>query len=94
MPQIVIIRPVHLLPGKEEEGIRWAKETEDIRRRWGMLWQANLRSCVDPSLRILIQHWESREAYDRWKASEDRAKLMAEAGRVVLSDRTTIYEVL
>ena len=94
MTQLMIIRPVHFLPGKEEEAVRWAKQTEQIRRQWGLVWQANLRSTVDHGQYLLVQLWESKEAYARWKASPDRAALLAESNRMVLHDPTQTYEVL
>ena len=94
MAQLVIIRPVHFLPGKREEVIRWSKETEAARRPWGLSLQMNLQSTVDHNQYLLIQVWESKEAYARWKASPDRAKLLAESANMVLHDPTQTYEVL
>ena len=93
MAQLMIIRPVRFLPGKEEEAIRWAKQTEEIRRKWGMLLQYNLRNTIDRGQYLLVQLWESKEAYARWKASPDRVGLLAESNRMVLHDPTQTYEV-
>ncbi len=94
MSQLLVVRPAHFLPGKEEEGLRWAKQTEQIRQRWGLIWQLNLRSTIDPAQYMLVHLWESKEAYTRWKASPDRANLLAESQRLVLQDRTQTYDVL
>lgn len=94
MPQILLARPVRFLPGKAKEGIEWTKSVEPVRRRWGMESQIVARGIVDPSAYLFIQVWESQEAYTRWKASEDRAKLVVEARRFCVYDPTVPYEVV
>lgn len=94
MAQLVVVRPVHFLPGREAETVAWAKETEKIRRQWGMTQMYTLKGLVDRSSYLLIQVWESREAYMRWKASPERRNLAAEAQRYVLYDPSDLYEVL
>jgi heme-degrading monooxygenase HmoA len=94
MSQLVIIRPVHFIPGQQEAVLKWSKDTEHIRRAWGMIWQSTMRGTVDHNEYLLIQMWESKEAYARWKASPDRAELLAESSRMVLHDLTRTYEVL
>ncbi len=94
MAQLVIIRPLHFLPGREQDVLRWAKKTEDIRRRAGMVWQASLRNTVDRDQYVLVQVWESKEAYARWKTSPDRARLARESSKFVFHDPTQTFETM
>lgn len=94
MAQVTVVRPVHFLPGREAEGIAWAKETESIRRRWGMQQQLVLKGTVDRSAYLLIQIWESAEAYQAWRQSAERAQLARQGQRFVLYDPSDVYDVL
>ena len=92
--QLVIIRPVHFHPGRQEEAIAWARETEPIRRQYGMLYQWVLRGVVDQWDCQFVQVWESEEAYQRWRRSDDRARLVQERTQFVSNDPTKHYRVL
>ena len=94
MPQLLIIRPVHYLPGKREQAMQWARETEPVRRRWGMLSQVLVQGIADRNEHLFVQIWESPEAYNKWKASPDRARLVKESQRLVAYDPTRLYEVI
>jgi len=92
MANFIIIRPVHVLRGREEEALRWAKSTEVVRRRHGMSHQWTVRNIIDPSETLLIQVWESREAYEAWRKSEEREKLVAERARFIAYDPTRHFQ--
>ncbi|MGQ9674988.1 MAG: antibiotic biosynthesis monooxygenase family protein [Chloroflexota bacterium] len=94
MPQVMLMRPVRFLPGKVKEGIEWTRAVEPIRRHWGMRSQTVARGIVDTSSYLLIQVWESQEAYNRWKASEDRARLVVESRRFCVYDPSVPYEII
>jgi heme-degrading monooxygenase HmoA len=88
-----IIRPIHILPGREAEAIEWLKNTEDERRKAGQITQYVLQSVVDSADFVFVQFWESREAYDRWRESPQREHLAAERRRFLTHDPTRTYEV-
>jgi heme-degrading monooxygenase HmoA len=92
--EVAVVRPVHFLPGREAEGIAWAKQTEHIRRSWGMRQQLILKGAVDRSAYLLVQVWESREAYQAWRRSPERADLSRQGQRFVLYDPSDLYDVM
>lgn len=94
MAELVIIRPVHFNPGRQDEAVAWARETEPIRRRYGMLHQWVLKGVVDQWDCQMIQVWQSEEAYQHWRQSEDRARLVEERSRLAAHDPTKHYRVL
>ena len=94
MAELVIVRPVHFHPGRHEEAVAWARETEPVRRQYGLLHQWVLRGIVDSSDCQMIQVWESEEAYQRWRQSDDRVRLVKERTRFVSNDPTKRYRVL
>lgn len=94
MAEWVIVRPVHFTPGREAEAIAWARETEPIRRRYGMVHQWILRGVVDQWDCRMIQVWQSEEAYQSWHRSDERARLVHERVRFAGNDPTRTYRVL
>jgi heme-degrading monooxygenase HmoA len=92
--ELVIVRPVHFHPGRQEEAVAWARETEEIRRRYGMRHQWVLRGVVDAMDCQMIQVWESEEAYQRWRQSDDRKRLVHERARFASNDPTKHYRAL
>ena len=92
--ELVIVRPVHFHPGREEEALTWARETEDIRRQYGMRHQWVLRGIVDSMDCQMIQVWESEDAYQRWRQSDDRKRLVRERTRFASNDPTKHYRAL
>ncbi len=93
-PQLLIIRPVHYLPGKKEPAINWAKQTEQTRRACGMVSQMLVQGIPDRGEYLFIQVWESRESYEKWKSSSERAQLVSERQRLVAHDVSKLYEVI
>lgn len=94
MAELVIVRPVHFTPGREPEAIAWAQETEPVRRRHGMKHQWILRGTVDQWDCLMIQVWQSEEAYQHWRRSEERARLVQERLQFAGNDATKTYRVL
>ncbi|MBI4507817.1 MAG: antibiotic biosynthesis monooxygenase [Chloroflexi bacterium] len=94
MAAVAVVRPVHFLPGREAEAIAWAKETESIRQRWGMQQQLILKGAVDRSAYMLVQVWESMDAYQAWRRSPERARLSREGQRFVLYDPSDLYDLM
>jgi quinol monooxygenase YgiN len=90
----MIVRPVHFQPGRQNEAVAWARQTEPIRREYGMLHQWVIRGAVDQWDCQLIQVWESEEAYQCWRASDDRKRLVHERARFVSNDPTKHYRAL
>ncbi len=94
MARLMIIRPVHPLPGRHDEAQRWLAETEPIRRQAGQIVQYYLRNVVDSSDFEFVQIWVDREAYERWRESGERATLANERQRYLTHDPTRLYEVI
>lgn len=94
MPEVAVVRPVHFLPGRESDGVAWAKETEKTRQQWGMRQQLILKGAADRSFYMLVQLWESMEAYQAWRRSPERAQLAREGQRFVLYDPSDLFEML
>lgn len=94
MAELVLVRPVHFQPGRQDEAVAWARQTEPIRREYGLLHQWVIRGMVDQSDCQLIQVWQSEEAYRRWKESDDRKRLVEERSRYAGHDPTKQYRVL
>ena len=92
--QLLIIRPVHFLPGKKEQAIKWAKETEETRRRCGMISQMLVQGISDRGEYLFIQVWDSPAAYEKWKSSSERAELVSDRQRLVAHDVTKLYEII
>lgn len=94
MSEVAVVRPVHFLPGREPDGVAWAKETEKVRRQWGLRQQFILKGSIDRSAYMLVQFWESIEAYKTWRKSPERAQLAREGQRFVLYDPSDLYDVM
>ncbi|HUE76101.1 MAG TPA: antibiotic biosynthesis monooxygenase [Chloroflexota bacterium] len=88
-----IIRPIHILPGREAEAIQWLKDTEAERRKAGQVTQYVLQSVVDSANYVFVQVWESREAYASWRDSPERERLANERRRYLTHDPTHTYDV-
>jgi heme-degrading monooxygenase HmoA len=94
MAEVAIIRRVLLLPGREEQAVRWFEETEPLRRNAGQLRQYVVRGQIDPQEYQWVQFWASYEAYHRWRASPERLGLAEQRGRFLTHEPTTFYDVL
>jgi quinol monooxygenase YgiN len=91
MDRYVVIRTVEMPPEAVERTAEWLRATEPTRQAWGMLFQLLARQIISPRTYVLVQVWQSEEAYNRWRASEDRKKLAAEAPRMYIHATTYAY---
>jgi heme-degrading monooxygenase HmoA len=92
--KLAIIRRIHLLPGREGDGIRWLSETAPMRRQAGQLSQLLLKGQIDPHEYQWVQVWVDDRAYAAWRASPDRSRLAAERGRYMTHEPTHMYDLL
>lgn len=90
----VLIRQIHPLPGREAEVVAWYRETEHFRREAGQLSQVLLRSLVDRGEYQLVQYWTSQAAYEAWKRSPVRERLLAERARLMIHEPAKLYEIV
>ena len=90
----VLIRQIHPLPGREAEAIAWYKDTEPFRRRAGQINQTLLHGLIDHAEYELIQEWTSQAAYEVWKHSPDRERLLSERARLMIHEPAKLYEKL
>ena len=94
MAKLAIIRRIHLLPGREEAGIRWLCETAPVRSRAGQVSQLILKGQIDPREYQWVQIWDDDRAYAAWRASPERSRLAAERGRYLTHEPTRMYDLL
>lgn len=90
----VLIRQIHPLPGREAEAIAWYKDTEPFRRHAGQIIQLLLHGIVDRAEYQLIQEWTSLAAYEAWKHSPDRERLLSERARLMIHEPAKLYDTL
>ncbi len=94
MAKFLIVRRITPQPGRVKEAIEWMKQKEGVRRKAGQRSQVLAKSLTDPNEYMFIQVWESREAYELWKRSEDRAALAKERQSLLAHEPILFYEVL
>ncbi|MCL5263674.1 MAG: antibiotic biosynthesis monooxygenase [Chloroflexi bacterium] len=94
MAKLMILRKIIPQPGRIPEAIKWMKEKEKDRQKHGQITQLLARSSTDPSEYLFIQVWESKDAYERWKNSDDRAALAKERQLLLAHDPVLFYEML
>lgn len=93
MARLLIIRPIHPLPGRVAAALRWLEETEPIREANGQLQQYVLRGIVDNADYQLVQVWSDHAAYQRWRATPDRARLAYDRQLYLTHDPARLYEI-
>jgi quinol monooxygenase YgiN len=81
-------------PGRVPEAINWLKEKEAQRKSCGQISQILSKSLTDPKEFLFIQIWESKESYDKWRSSEERAALAKERQALLAHEPILFYEVL
>jgi heme-degrading monooxygenase HmoA len=94
MPNIMLIRAIHMPPGNRERTIEWIRQTEAVRRQMGQVSQYFTKGITDPNEYLFIQVWESLEAYHTWKQSPERQRLATERQRLLTHGPVEFYEVL
>ncbi len=92
--RLLVVRPMHFIPGKTEQALQWMEDTEHIRRRWGLVWQMAAQSVSDKDEFVLIQLWQDREAHARWNASQDHEDLLPQRQRLMAYDSSRMYELV
>ncbi len=93
MARLLIIRPIHLLPGRHAEALRWLEETEPMRTAHGQLQQYVIRNIVDSGDYQLVQVWSDHAAYQRWRATPERGQLAHERQLYLTHDPARLYEI-
>jgi quinol monooxygenase YgiN len=92
--ELVLIRPVHFPPGREEIGLAWLRDAMAARREAGMTYHAIVRSRTDPSDYLALMVWPDQATYDRWNASDARARLFADQPHYLVREPTRRYTCL
>ncbi len=93
MARLLIIRPIHPLPGRLVEALRWLEETEPLRAANGQLQQYVIRNIVDSGDYQLVQVWSDHAAYQQWRATPDRARLAHDRQLYLTHDPARLYEI-
>jgi len=94
MGQVCLMRTLSMPRAVAASAIAWLKETEEIRRRRGMIAQIVLRQVTDPTSYTVIQIWADAASYAAWKESEERRALTAQGSRLYATEPTVYYDVL
>lgn len=94
VPRILVVRPVHFLPGKVKQAVQWLDETEPIRRSFGMIWQMAAQNITDRNEYVLVQLWDSQASLNKWLASNERQELVAQRQRFAAYDASRMYQML
>ncbi len=94
MAQLMIVRRLTLQPGRVNEAINWIKDREADRRNAGQVFQVVARSVTDPNEYMFVQVWGSKEAYNRWSKSPERAALAQERKNLFAHEPILYYQVL
>jgi quinol monooxygenase YgiN len=94
MAHLVLVRPVHFPPGREEAGLSWLREAMAARERAGMLRHAIMRSRTDPRDYVALMVWPDEASYDAWNSSPERKRLFGEGPHYLAREPTRRYELL
>ncbi|MCL5960415.1 MAG: antibiotic biosynthesis monooxygenase [Chloroflexi bacterium] len=94
MTQLMIVRRLTLQPGRINEAVKWIKAKEADRRKAGQVFQVLAKSMTDPHEYMFVQVWESRDAYNRWSKSPERAALAEERKTLFAHEPILYYQVL
>lgn len=94
MSHLVLVRPVHFPPGREEAGLAWLREAMAARERAGLIRHAIMRSRTDPRDYVALMVWPDEATYQAWNSSEERKRLFADAPHYLAREPTRRYELL
>ncbi|TAK26024.1 MAG: hypothetical protein EPO26_01380 [Chloroflexota bacterium] len=89
MSAIVLVRPVHFPPGREDVGLEWLRVAMQARCDAGMTYHAILRSRVDPHDYAAMMIWPDQTTYDRWHVSEERGHFFADQPHYLVREPTS-----
>lgn len=92
--QLVLIRPVHFPPGREEIGLAWLRDAMSARARAGMLRHTIMRSRTDRHDFVAIMVWPDRATYQEWNRSPERERLFADQPHHLVREATRRYRLL
>ena len=91
---LVLVRPVHFPPGREELGLAWLKEAMAARQRAGMLSHTIVRDRIDRRDYLAVMVWPDEATYQAWNKSPERQKLFADQPHYLVREPTRRYELL
>lgn len=94
MPELVLLRPVHFPPGREDIGLEWLHQAMAARRAAGMTYHAIVRSRTDPHDYLALMVWPDPTVYEAWHQSTDRARLFADQPHYMVREATRRFTVL
>lgn len=92
--QLVLIRPVHFPPGREEVGLAWLREAMAARERAGMLSHAIVRARSDRHDYLATMVWPDQATYEAWNRSPERQRLFSDQPHYLVREATRRYEVV
>src|SRR5947209_7824973 len=94
MGHLVLFRPVHFPPGREEAGLAWLRDAMAARERAGMVRHAIMRSRTERGDYVALMVWPDEATYDGWHHSPERQRLFADQPHYLARESTRRYELL
>ena len=94
MAELLLLRPVHFPPGREDIGLDWLRQAMVARRAAGMTYHAIVRSRTDPHDYLSVMVWPDQETYEAWHRSPERARLFADQPHYLVREPTRRYAVV
>lgn len=91
---LVLVRPVHFPPGREQIGLAWLREAMQARERAGMLNHAIMRSRGDRADYLAVMVWPDQVTYESWHQSPERQRLFADQPHYLVREPTRRYTLL
>jgi heme-degrading monooxygenase HmoA len=92
--ELVLLRPVHFPPGREDIGLDWLRQAMAARRAAGMTHHAIVRSRTDPHDYLALMVWPDQETYEAWHRSPERARLFVDQPHYLVREPTRRYAVV
>jgi heme-degrading monooxygenase HmoA len=92
--ELVLLRPVHFPPGREDIGLDWLRQAMAARRAAGMTYHAIVRSRTDPHDFLSVMVWPDQESYEAWHRSPERARLFEDQPHYLVREATRRYTVV
>ena len=91
MADLVLLRPVHFPPGREDIGLEWLSEAMAARRAAGMTYHAIVRSRTDPHDYVALMVWPDQATYEAWHTSPERERLFGDQPHYMVREPTRRY---
>jgi quinol monooxygenase YgiN len=89
--ELVLVRPVHFPPGREEVGLAWLRDAMAARARAGMLDHKIMRSRTDRADYLAVMVWPDQTTYEAWHTSPERHRLFADQPHYMVREPTRRY---